>query len=74
MLISSLFLSSAAFAAVLGDAVRPRNSYSVKEKHTVSRRWTAVDRAPRSHMIHLQIGLKQSNFEELERHLNEGVP
>ncbi|KAA6413001.1 MAG: tripeptidyl peptidase [Lasallia pustulata] len=33
--------------------------------------WTRVGPAPADHRINLQIGLKQSQFDELERHLYE---
>ena len=32
-----------------------------------------MGRAPSDTMLHLQIGVKQGHFDELERHLNEGV-
>jgi tripeptidyl-peptidase-1 len=32
-----------------------------------------VSRAPGDHMLHMQIGLKQERFDELERHLYEGI-
>ena len=46
--------------------------YSIKERHYVPGGWTFVRRAPLHYEIHLQIGLKQGRFDELERHLNEG--
>ena len=44
----------------------------VKETHTVPSQWSKVGPAPAGHVINLQIGLKQSQFDELERHLLEG--
>lgn len=74
MLGLSIFLSVAITTqAILGKAIRPRTEYSVKETHPVPRRWSSAGRAPGNHMLHLQIGLKQENFEELERHLYEGT-
>ncbi|GAW14051.1 hypothetical protein ANO14919_034430 [Xylariales sp. No.14919] len=65
---------SAAFVAaaqvVLATPVA-RSSYSVKDTHNVPRGWTKVARAPADHVMDLQIGLTQSNFEELEKQLYE---
>jgi hypothetical protein len=67
-------LLSAAIAAqtVLAGPIRARTPYAVKESHHVPREWTKLDRASGDHVIHLQIGLKQGKFDELERHLYEG--
>lgn len=46
-------------------------SYSIKERHQVPDGWIYVRRAPLHSEIELQIGLKQSRFRELERHLSE---
>jgi tripeptidyl-peptidase I len=54
-------------------AFQARTSYSVKETHSVPSKWSQIGRANRSHMLQLQIGLKQGNFDELERHLYEGT-
>ncbi|KAI4253479.1 MAG: hypothetical protein L6R42_007567 [Xanthoria sp. 1 TBL-2021] len=35
-------------------------------------RWTRIRPAPADHVVKLQIALKQSQFDELERHLYEG--
>ncbi|TVY20310.1 Tripeptidyl-peptidase SED2 [Lachnellula arida] len=45
--------------------------YSIKERHPVPDGWSLLRRAPRQGEIKLQIGLKQGQFHELERHLNE---
>lgn len=58
-----------AFARSIG---RSESSYKVKEKHHVPRGWSRVGSAPPWHKIQLQIGLIQSHFAELERHLYEG--
>jgi tripeptidyl-peptidase-1 len=74
MLDFSIFLSVAIAAqGAFGTPIRARTPYSVKETHSVPRKWTPIGRADGSHMLHLQIGLKQGNFEELERHLYEGT-
>jgi hypothetical protein len=64
----------AAFLAVLASAspLQIRTPYAVKESHPVPRKWSRVGPAPAEHVINLQIGLKQGNFNELERHLYEG--
>jgi tripeptidyl-peptidase I len=46
--------------------------YSRKEWHPVPLEWTSIGIPDPLHTLNLQIGLKQSNFEELERHLYEG--
>jgi tripeptidyl-peptidase-1 len=55
--------------AVLASPVR--SAYAVKDTHHVPQRWSRVQRADPDHMIYLQISLKQSQFDELERHLYE---
>ena len=73
MLGTAVFLSVAIAAqAVLGTPIRARTPYEVKETHYAPRKWTQIDRAPADHMLHLQIGLKQDRFEELEKQLYEG--
>ena len=47
--------------------------YQLKEFHPIPRGWSQLGRAPRSHSIHLEIGLKQSRFDELEKNLYEGT-
>lgn len=50
-----------------------RDTYAVKESHPVPRKWKNAGRAPGSHVINLSIALKQSQFAELERHLDESM-
>jgi hypothetical protein len=70
--LSVLFaLTAATFG--LASLLPPRSSYVVKEVHPVPRRWTRIGPAPRQHLIELQIGLKQNRFDELEKHLYEGI-
>lgn len=61
-------------SAVVASPIKARSStaYQVKETHFVPRGWKKVERASADQVINLQIGLKQGNFEELERHLYEG--
>jgi tripeptidyl-peptidase-1 len=69
----SMLLSVAVAAhAAVATPLRARTPYAVKEAHPIPRRWTPVSRAPGDHMLHMQIGLKQDRFDELERHLYEG--
>jgi tripeptidyl-peptidase I len=58
---------------VFASPIQARTPYRVKETHFVPHKWTQRSRAPGSHMIRMQIGLKQSQFDELERHLYEGI-
>ena len=72
MLTSALFT---AFLAGFASAspLRIRSPYSLKEAHPVLKSWAEIAPAPAEHIIQLQIGLKQSQFDELERHLYEGM-
>lgn len=67
---SAVLALSAAFGANALPSTK-RSSYAVKERHPVPRSWTASGPAPKSEMITLQIGLKQQNEGEIERHLVE---
>jgi hypothetical protein len=74
MHLSSLLLTASAGAsAVSGSILRTRSPYVVKERHNVPNRWRDIGPPSPEHLIHLQIGLTQSNFDELERHLYEGT-
>jgi len=74
MLRPSILLTIAAAAqAAFGTPIQLRTEYAVKGAHPVPRQWTKLGRAPREQMLHLQIGVKQSQFGELERHLYEGI-
>ena len=70
--LSAVLALLAATSATVGSPVSVRSPYVVKDTHHVPQRWTKVGAAPSAHIIHLQIGLKQSQFDELERHLYEG--
>jgi tripeptidyl-peptidase-1 len=73
MLGASVLLTVAvAVQAVFGSPILSRTSYAVKEKHNVPQKWKKMGRAPADKMMHLQIGVKQGQFNELERHLYEG--
>lgn len=72
---SEIFLSVLLAAeAALATPIRARTPYSLKEEHPVPKKWSSAGRAPKSHMLHLQIGLKQDRFDDLEKHLHEGKP
>lgn len=60
--------ATAAFASPL----QTRSEYCVKEHHNVPPKWRRIGDAPSRHVINLQIGLKQSRFDELEKHLYLG--
>jgi tripeptidyl-peptidase-1 len=60
------------FDVVSSFQLKSRTPYAVKDRHNVPRQWNRVGQAPAVHIIELQIGLKQGNFDELERHLYEG--
>ncbi|KAH8657214.1 putative Tripeptidyl-peptidase SED2 [Tricladium varicosporioides] len=69
--VSSLFVAAIAVQPAFGTPIKARTAYDVKEVHNVPRKWKNVGRAPANHRLHLQIGLKQDNFDELNRHLYE---
>ncbi|KAF2264406.1 tripeptidyl-peptidase 1 precursor [Lojkania enalia] len=70
--LASVLLSAAIAAhAVLATPIRARSPYAVKETHFAPREWTKLGRANGDNVIQLQIGLKQGNFEDLEKHLYE---
>jgi tripeptidyl-peptidase-1 len=68
----SLLSLAIAAQVALATPLKSRTAYEVKEIHQVPRKWSSQGRAPADHKLHMQIGLKQANFDELERHLNEG--
>ncbi|KAI0378062.1 subtilisin-like protein [Hypomontagnella monticulosa] len=61
----------ACLATSKNPGVSSRSSYSLKERHHVPHNWAYVGRAPADHRIELQIGLRQSRFNELEQRLLE---
>jgi tripeptidyl-peptidase-1 len=61
-----------AVQAAYGSPIKARSAYAIKETHFVPQKWRQVGGASEDFVIHLNIGLKQSNFDELERHLYEG--
>lgn len=73
MLVSLPLLLAVATQAVFGSPIQSRTAYAVKETHRAPRRWIKRGRAPAETMLDLQIGVAQSQFGELERHLYEGV-
>lgn len=70
--IASALLSAAIAAQSLASPIRARSPYEVKETHYAPREWTKLDRSHGDRVIQLNIGLKQGNWDELERHLHEG--
>lgn len=70
--ITALLSAAAVVQTVLCTPIS-RSSYSIKEKHFVPSQWRSLGRAPANNVIHLQIGVKQGQFGELERHLYEGT-
>lgn len=70
---SVLFSIAIAAQAVFSSPVQKRSGYSVKETHFVPQKWNKIAKAADDFRIHLNIGLKQSSFDELERHLYEGM-
>ena len=59
--------------AIAGTPLIGRNTYSIKDSHHVPQQWARVGPAPAEHIINLNIGLKQSQFDKLEKQLYEGT-
>ena len=76
-MLTHLYLVSLALLAasttILSSPLRSRSEYAVKDTHNVPNKWAQVGPAPANKLLHLHISLKQSQFEELERHLYEGT-
>ena len=77
MLMLALQSGSLAFllatTGVIASPVRTRSPYVVKDVHNVPNRWWNSGPAPAHRIINLHIGLKQGQFDELERNLYEGT-
>ena len=58
---------------ISASPLHSRTAYAIKDSHNVPRQWSKVSSASSDHILHLQIALKQNNFDELERHLYEGM-
>ena len=55
-----------------GTPIKSRSPLAVKDSHFVPSKWTNVGDAPGNHVIELRIGVKQGDFDALEKHLYEG--
>ncbi|KAK5691840.1 hypothetical protein LTR97_011011 [Elasticomyces elasticus] len=64
---SGLVLAASAAAAPTTRSTK----YAVKERHAVPKAWTVAGAAPKDHILNMQIGLKQSNQDVLEKHAVE---
>lgn len=62
------FLASSALCKPVN---KQRSAFAVKDSHHIPARWSHVGHPEADHTIALRIGLKQSSFSELERHLCE---
>lgn len=77
-MVGSTFLTSWLFLCfalclVLCSPVHFQSSSTLKESHPPPPRWTCVGRADPNHVVDLQIGLKQDDYESLERYLIKGI-
>ena len=70
---ATVVLAAVAARDVLASPIQARSPYVVKETHYAPREWTKLERSHGGKTIQLQIGLKQGRFEELDRHLHEGM-
>lgn len=65
----SLFLLNLPLA--LAVPLASKTDYALKSSHNAPQEWKKLGRADPDHLISLRIGLKQNQFDELERHLYE---
>ncbi|KIV96861.1 hypothetical protein PV10_00676 [Exophiala mesophila] len=70
-LLSLVLFSFPCLQSVSANPVRPRTDYAVKDFHPVPPAWSNLGSPSSDHMISLSLGLTQSRFEELEKHLYE---
>ena len=73
MLGAALSLLACFWSLAIAGPVTRSSDLAVKDYHPAPRAWSNLGPAPSDHLIHLTIGLSQSRFRELERHLNEGT-
>ena len=71
LLLLALIALNAVFASPV--SLHHKSAYAVKEIHHVPKQWSRVSSAPADHVLNLKIALKQNQFDELERHLYEGM-
>jgi tripeptidyl-peptidase I len=57
----------------LSSPIYSRATYAVKGAHPVPKSYSKAGSAPSGTNINLQIGLKQAQFDELERQLYDGM-
>lgn len=69
---SAVLALSVVATAVFASPVKTRSPYAIKDAFKVPPRWRKIGPAPKDHIINLQIGLKQSRWDDLERILYEG--
>ncbi|QDS78055.1 hypothetical protein FKW77_003343 [Venturia effusa] len=67
---ASILVTFTALSTTFASRLNSR-PYAVKERHVVPEQWTRLGRAPADTVLELRIALKQSQFDELERHLIE---
>jgi tripeptidyl-peptidase I len=60
------------FVPAIASPIARRSDLIVKDFHQAPPAWANIGAPPTEHMLHLSIGLTQSRFSELERHLYEG--
>jgi len=71
-----IILALALFTSLSETTASPlsiRSPYAVKDSHPIPLGWEKVRRAPAQDRIHLQIGLNHGRFDELEKHLYQGI-
>lgn len=71
--LSGLLVALLAVQDAVSSPIHVRTSYAVKETHRAPHRWVRTERAAPEKILHLQIGVKQGNFDELDRQLSAGM-
>ena len=67
-----LWTLAVVWSFAFGSPLRVRSPYAVKSSHSLPSQWRKIGPASSEHVMTLQIGLKQGQFHQLERHLYEG--
>lgn len=67
-------IPSLSLPVTTASPLRTRSPYVVKDNHPLPGGWEITQRAPSEDLIQLHIGLKHGRFDELERHLYQGMP
>jgi len=65
-------IAGLAAQVAVSSPLKVRSPYVVKDTFNVPAKWTNLGPAPEDHVVELRIGVKQGDFEQLEKTLYEG--